>query len=145
MKYILRNYEDNDYKFIYDIKKSAYKDYVEKHYGPWKENEQIKFFDDYIKKQSNFIKIIVLDNKSIGFVDISVIDNICEINNICIDEKYRGQGIGTQILNDCLNKHKDKDIKLQYFKSNRVGNLYKRLGFKEIGETKTHYQMVKKR
>ena len=32
---------------------------------------------------------------------------------------------------------------LQYFKQNPVGKLYERFGFKQVGETEFHYQMVR--
>lgn len=47
------------------------------------------------------------------------------------------------MLLDILELHKDKDIKIQYFKQNPVGSLYERLGFVPSGETEYHYQMVR--
>ena len=145
MEYILRNYKNVDYDFVYQLKKQAYKKYVIEYWGEWNEENQQEFFDEYIKNQAPFIKIIVFNNKDIGFFDANIKEGVYEINNICIGEEYRGNGLGTQILKDAIEKHKNCDIKLQFFKSNRVGNLYKRLGFKIIGETKTHFQMLKKR
>jgi len=49
------------------------------------------------------------------------------------------------ILNQKINEHSDKDIKIQYFKHNPVGKLYKKLGFINDGETKFHYQMIRKK
>ena len=66
-----------------------------------------------------------------------------EIGNICIKLEFQGKGIGSQILNNKLEEHKMQDIKIQFFKQNRVGELYKRLGFILTGETKFHYQMIK--
>ena len=63
---------------------------------------------------------------------------------MCIIPEYQGKGIGTQILKDILDKHKEQEIKIQYFKQNPVGNLYKRLGFIPNGKSKFHYQMIKK-
>ena len=81
---------------------------------------------------------------NIGFYNDDFLENgNYEIGNICIDEKYRGQGIGTKILLDILEKYKNYNIELQYFKQNRVGELYKRLGFVENGETNFHYKMIK--
>ena len=48
-----------------------------------------------------------------------------------------------KLLNRILEENKDKDIKLQFFKQNRVGSLYERLGFILCGETEYHYQMIK--
>lgn len=54
-------------------------------------------------------------------------------------------GIGTSILRDVLLDNYDKKITIQYFKQNPVGRLYERLGFKLVGETSFHYQMVKEK
>lgn len=34
----LKKYNDNDYRFIYEVKKNAYKKYVEECWGAWVEN-----------------------------------------------------------------------------------------------------------
>ena len=36
-KYSLRNITEQDYDFIYQVKKDAYKKYVEENFGEWKE------------------------------------------------------------------------------------------------------------
>lgn len=143
MNYMLRKYNENDYDFVYELKKQAYKNYVVEYWGEWDDKKQYQFFDEYIKKQSEFIQIIIFKDEEIGFLDSNLNGSDFEINNICILDKFRGQGIGTEILKDLINKNSKLDIKLQYFKSNRVGNLYKRLGFVIYGETNTHYQMIK--
>ena len=51
--------------------------------------------------------------------------------------------IGTKILKDILELHKEQDIHIQYFKINPVGKLYEKLGFIPDGETDYHYQMIK--
>lgn len=35
--YILRKYENTDYEFVYEVKKNAYKKYVEQCCGKWDE------------------------------------------------------------------------------------------------------------
>ena len=72
-------------------------------------------------------------------------DGTYEVGNICIIPEYQGNGIGSKILKDILDKNSDKDIKLQFFKQNPVGVLYERLGFEKYGETEFHYQMIKKK
>ena len=66
-----------------------------------------------------------------------------EIANICIIPEYQDKGIGTRILKEMIAEHTDRNIKIQYFKQNPVGELYERLGFKPSDETKTHFRMIK--
>lgn len=70
-------------------------------------------------------------------------DGSYEIGNICIIPEFQGKGIGTNVLNDIIELHKNQDIHIQYFKQNPVGNLYKKLGFVEDVEKPFHYTMIK--
>lgn len=139
----LRNYTDKDYQFLYETKKNAYINYVTEIWG-WNEEVQKEIFDKFVTREKEKIYIIQKDDKNIGFYNYDIRENgDFDIQNICIIPEYQGKGIGTQILKDVLEKHKDKNIHIQYFKQNPVGNLYRRLGFIPNGETQTHYQMIK--
>ena len=46
--YELRTIAENDYEFIYQVKKDAYKKYVEMYYGKWEEEQQIGYFEKFI-------------------------------------------------------------------------------------------------
>lgn len=147
-QYNMRIYIDNEfhnyYDFIYQIKKNAYKKYVEECWGAWIEEEQQKYFENFINRVKNETYIIQLNGENIGFYNGETLkDGSYEIGNICIIPEYQGKGIGTQILKDIMELHKDQDLNIQYFKKNPVGNLYKRLGFEPSGETAYHYQMTK--
>ena len=70
--------------------------------------------------------------------DVSVGEEIV-FNEIDEDIEIKAKGLKNMVIY----KYKDKDIYIQYFKTNPVGNLYERLGFIPNGETKYHYQMYK--
>lgn len=140
----LIKYTDEFYEFVYEVKKNAYIKYVEQIWGPWNEEDQRKYFDNFINTYKENSYIIELNGEYIGFYNDELLeDNTYEIGNICIIPKHQGKGIGTKLLKEILSKNKDKDIKIQYFKQNPVGELYKRLGFIPTGETNYHYQMIK--
>ena len=133
-----------DYEFIYELKKNAYKQYVELNWGAWDEAAQREYFKKFIEAYKDTTYLIELDEKVIGFYNDEFLENgDYEVGNICIIPEYQGKGIGTKILKDVLEQYSDKDIHIQYFKQNPVGNLYQRLGFVPNGETPFHYQMVK--
>jgi len=141
---ILKKYTENYYDFVYDVKKTAYRKYVEECWGVWDEEQQKEYFKKFINIYHNSSYIIEFDGKDIGFYNDELLeDGTYEIGNICIIPEYKGKGIGTQILKDILEKNKYHDIKIQFFKQNPVGKLYKRLGFISYGETQFHYQMIK--
>ena len=146
MNYELRKYTDNDYEFVYELKKNSYKKYVEENWGTWDEQQQRDHFKKFIEVYKNNTYIIQANNEEIGFYNDEYLeDGTYEIGNICIIPKYQGQGIGTKILKDKIEENKERDIIIQYFKQNPVGNLYKRLGFVDYNEKPYHYQLIKRR
>ncbi len=138
-------YKDDDYEFVYEVKKDAYKKYVENIWGSWKEEEQRKYFDNFITNVKNNAFIIIFENTKIGFYNGEISsDGNYEIENICIIPQYQNKGIGSKILREKIQENKDRDITIQYFKQNPVGELYKRLGFATNGESEYHYKMIKR-
>ena len=143
--YAFRNIMEDDYEFVYQVKKQAYKKYVEINYGRWDEDRQRIFFERFINTYKEGAFIITCNGKDIGFYNGNTTsDEKYEVGNICIIPEYQRQGIGTAILSDILAKNCDKEVTIQYFKQNPVGKLYERLGFELCGETAYHYQRVRK-
>lgn len=68
----------------------------------------------------------------------------CYIDNIAVFPEYRGMGYGEKITTALISeavKLNGQFISLEVRPSNLVGiNLYKKLGFKEVGERKNFYQ-----
>lgn len=144
INYNFRKITENDYEFIYELKKNAYKKYVEINWGAWIEEDQRNYFKNFFETYKNKMYVIQINGKDIGFYNDDILENgNYEVGNICIIPEYQGKGIGTQVMKEMLEKYKDYDIEIQYFKQNPVGKLYKRLGFEPNGETKFHYQMIK--
>lgn len=144
MKYMLLPYNDENYQFIYDVKKNAYKKYVEENWGQWNEEVQSELFDKFINSVKDDTYIIQLNGKNIGFYNGEILeDGSYEIGNICIIPEYQGKGIGTQVLKDIMKLHQDQTLHIQYFKQNPVGKLYERLGFIPDYEKDYHYVMIK--
>ena len=137
-------YTDEDYEFVYEVKKDAYKKYVEECWGAWIEEDQRKYFENFINNVRDNAFIIMSGDTKIGFYNGEVLENgNYEVGNICIIPEYQSKGIGTKILKDKLEEYKNYDIELQYFKQNSVGNLYRRLGFVPDKEKEFHYTMIK--
>ena len=144
--YVLRKYENSDYEFVYEVKKNAYKKYVEQCWGKWDDIDQKNRFKESMEKTFDRTYIIMFNDEKIGFYQGQLVnEQTYYIENICIIPEYQGKGIGTEILKSVLNEYSDKNIEIQYFKQNPVGNLYKKLGFEPNGETEFHYQMIKRK
>ena len=62
MEYTTRDYSENDYQFVYDVKKLVYQKYVEANWGEWNEEKQLEMFEEFINEHSKDIKISVVNN-----------------------------------------------------------------------------------
>ncbi len=58
-----KNENQEQIKFIYDLKKEVYQEYVENIYGEWNEESQKKLFDEFMKENSKNIELIYLKDK----------------------------------------------------------------------------------
>lgn len=135
-----RNGNQEEIKFIYNLKKEAYQKYVEKIYGEWNEENQKKLFNKFMKENSKNIELIYVNGELVGFYNgKNKDDNTFEIANICIMPEYQNNGIGTAVLKEILFENNDKDVFLQCFKESPAMELFERIGFGKILETKNYY------
>ncbi len=141
-----KNGNSSEIHFIYDLKKEVYKEYVEKTYGEWNEENQQKLFARFMKENFKDIELIYLKDDLVGFYNGKVKDNnTFEIGNICVKLEYQNKGIETAVLKEIIFEHKEQNIKLQVFKINEKAiKLYEKMGFEKVNETETHYIMIKK-
>ena len=93
----LRNITEKDYEFIYQVKKEAYKKYVEMYYGKWDEEQQRGYFEKFIATYCEGVFVITLGGRDIGFYNALTSDDKYEIGNICIIPEYQGRGIGEYV------------------------------------------------
>ncbi|OFZ58338.1 MAG: hypothetical protein A2381_14440 [Bdellovibrionales bacterium RIFOXYB1_FULL_37_110] len=140
-KYVVRPAVDQDFQFCLNLHHKAYKVYVSVIWG-WDEELQNKMFQDTFVTTGTWI--VSLGEQDIGYYQLNEkVDNL-HIRNFIIDQNYQGIGIGTSILKDLIEtcKTKNQVIKLGVFKMNqRAMKLYRRLGFKVVEESETHYMM----
>lgn len=94
-------------------------------------------FLKFIKNpKDNVLLVAEIDNKFIGFIYAEIRDgNWCSIDNIAVDKKYQGLGIGTKLLNELyriLRKKKINYIQLLVEKNHKqTQKFWKSKGFKE--------------
>ena len=88
-------------------------------------------------------RIILLDNRSIGMMDISRGSGEIRVLDIILRPENRNYGIGTSLMSNLLEEsdRSAQPVRLYVEKFNPVLSLYKRLGFQTIDDTGVHYHM----
>ena len=85
----------------------------------------------------------VIDDKSIGYLEYSLIYDRMEIDNFSVLDEYRNQGIGTKLLAYLMSlaiNYRVINITLEVRVSNEIAiNLYKKFGFREVALRKFYY------
>ena len=128
----IRNLKERDLADVLRIEREMY-DY------PWSE----EIFRDCLRVDySNWG--LIKDEKFIGYAVLSIAVGEAHVLNICLDKEYTGQGLGEYFLNELLLVAKEQSadcVFLEVRLSNAVAtSLYKKMGFKEIGQRKNYYQ-----
>ena len=84
-----------------------------------------------------------IDDKSVGYLDYSLIYDRMEIDNFSVMDEYRNQGIGTKLMAHLISiaiEYRVVNITLEVRFSNDVAiNLYKKFGFREVALRKFYY------
>lgn len=81
------------------------------------------------------IRVLEQGGKLLGFTCFRhrIRDRITVLYFVAVDSLIRGKGFGTILVNDLI-KLADKGVEFKVMKDNPAYNLYKRLGFRVIGE-----------
>jgi ribosomal-protein-alanine N-acetyltransferase len=109
--------------------------------NPW---SRAGLTDELSKPDSVFLVLQSADSQIIGFVCSSIIIDELHILEVVIRKNYRGNGLGTLLINHLLSMIIDKNIKRACLEA-RASNcpairLYKNCGFTEDCIRKGYYQ-----
>ncbi len=136
----LRPVREEDRSFCYEVKKAALRSYVEPIWG-WDEQEQIEFH----RKDWNVQKpeIITFEDRDIGTIEIVRNEEDLHLGEFYLFPEFQKQGIGSHFIDRLIQEADSKALptKLEVIRINPVKSLYLRYGFKDTGETKTHFLM----
>jgi ribosomal protein S18 acetylase RimI-like enzyme len=132
-----------DFELIFQIKVNSIKPYVDEIWG-WENNVQLEYHrKDFYPE--NILIVSDFNDNEVGFVDTVEYEESIFIKSILIHHSAQGNGLGTKIITDLIQESsvKNKPIALKVFKINkRARKLYEKLGFKIVGQTTFHHQML---
>ncbi len=129
-----------DYTYYFNLFKLNFYEIIEKYCG-----FKPKIFKENFNKLDNYI--MKINNRRVGFYQLSIFENKMYVNEIQISPKYQGKGIGSKILNNIENEAKKiklNSLELQVFKENKAKNLYEKFGFKTTEDKNISIIMRKK-
>ena len=116
-----------DLEWLESFYESIMRPYVELTHE-WDRTKFREHFDPKI------IKVIQADGVDIGMLKVEEREDCIYLGDIQIDIRYRGKGIGTQLIETVIGSGNlaNKPVRLRVLKGNTAKELYLRLGFKEI-------------
>jgi ribosomal protein S18 acetylase RimI-like enzyme len=137
----LRKAMPSDSEFAYRVKKAAFRRYVEQVWG-WDEEEQRRL---QLKRfSSQEFSVIQLSGVDVGIIAVVKEPDCVKLNQIFILPEYQGKGIGKACVKGVVDDAAADglSVQLRVLKVNNRGiAFFRKLGFKETGESDTHIQM----
>ena len=139
MKYELIKSSKQDIDRLIEYKKATIFDHAKD-----LSNEEIDKINNYVtsevpKSIYDYCNIIV-NNKIVGCLLLTEVDDGKLLDEIYLEEEYRNKGLGTSIIKNVISNN--NVVYLWVYKNNiKAVELYKRLGFTIIDETETRYYM----
>ena|SRR2546421_4200633 len=131
----------DDTDFARSVHHRAYRDVIERQYGPWDESTQDKLFAAAWSGAEQ--EIVLCDNVRCGYTSIENRDDTIYLHELVIDPDFQGRGIGTHILQRVIEQAilKGVPLRLRTHVTNRALNLYLRMGFRENARTDSHVSL----
>ena len=133
----------SDSKFVFAVKKAAYREYVEQVWG-WDGDYQRERHNREFS--SHDFHIIQFSGTDVGFFITSSTSDTLKVNQIFVLPEYQGRGIGSACMTRIIDNAnlEQRSVELQVLKVNTRGiDLYRRLGFTIVGEDSIYFQMEK--
>ena len=128
----IRKMEERDIPPIVSIEKKSF-------LSPWPFEELSTRF----KVSNNHYLVAKEEEAVLGYVECEIVADECRITRLAVDPLYRGKGIGKRLVRAVLDSAEEWNINnflLEVRASNIISqNLYKGLGFKEVGKRKRYY------
>lgn len=101
-----------------------------------------RYVDEQLPKQLGYYQNVVCGGVAVGSVLVRQIDDGLLLDEIFIEKKYRGRGIGSSVIKNILSCSNDS-VFLWVYKTNVDAiRLYRNLGFVVVDETNTRYYMA---
>lgn len=130
---IIREMTENDIDGVLAVEREAFS-------TPWSE----RLFYDELKNPHTVYYVCEKNDEILGYGGVWHVLDEGQITNIAVKKAYRGQGVGTMLLNKITDYAKAQDlskIELEVRVSNAAAiALYEKFGFLPVGKRKCYYK-----
>lgn len=100
-------------------------------------------FKDYLKNDIYSQYIYVIDDKIVGYILITIINDLVEIHLLYVDNLFRNQKIGTKLIDYIINKYSNYRFLLEVAINNYIAiKIYENMNFKIINIRKKYYNDI---
>jgi len=139
--YQLRPATEEDFAWLWELKRQTMRIYVEQTWGSWDDGVQDIYFRQGFLPEK--LRIIRAGNDDAGMLEVERSPHEIYLCRIEILPKFQSLGLGSAILGDLIAEARQRRVplRLQVLKVNPARRLYERLGLRAAGETATHLQM----
>jgi ribosomal protein S18 acetylase RimI-like enzyme len=137
---LIRPATPDDEAFARATHHAAFRDVVERQFGPWDEAQQDGFFGGFWA--GNDVDIVEVDGTPCGYLAVSERDDLVHVVEIVVHPDFQNRGIGRTLLEQIIGR--GKPVHLGVLFENRARALYERLGFAVAGRNATHHLMVRR-
>lgn len=132
MNTIIRSMLSEDVPYIHSLKK----DYIEL---DWSENS----FYKEVRCKKSISLVAETEDKLTGYIIAKLVINDAQILNLFVHRDFRGQGIGSLLLEALISRLRYKEIEsvfLETRQNNKIAiSLYENFGFKQVAIRKDYY------
>ena len=100
-------------------------------------------FSSYLSNDLYSQYVYIINDKIVGYVLITVIDDLVEIHLLYVDNLFRNQKIGTKLMDYIINKYSNYRFLLEVSINNYIAiKLYENKNFKIINIRKKYYDDI---
>ncbi len=138
--FILRSATESDYDWLWNVKRTTMRPYVEQTWGSWDDRTQERFFRQHFSPAT--LQVILVDGQPAGLLNVEREPAALFLANIQIHPHFQNRGLGAAVVRAVLDSGRSLNlpVRLQVLKVNtRARDFYLRLGFRPAGETLTHF------
>lgn len=142
LPFSLRAATNDDYDWLWNVKRLTMRPYVEQTWGTWDDSAQERFFRRHFNPHT--LQVIVVTGRDAGLLDLEREPDSLFLANIQLHPDFQNRGLGAAVMRTVMETARTLrlPLRLQVLKANqRALGFYARLGFHTYQETLTHYLM----